>query len=187
MAVAVVVCVAACLPARANPAVSAQAPAPTAVTSVPAIAAEAQPTVAGGKLLGHVKSGTIPLPGVAITAQNTLTGKRYSTTSDVTGAWALTISADGRYVMRTQFAAFAVGAQEAVLNATSHDQAVGFSLTLASRAAQQQQREDAQSGQIAQAVRQLAANSAQNLNLINATSGDTDTQSGSAGASGDAA
>ena len=138
----------------------------------------------GGKLHGHIKSGNIPLPGVTVTAQNTLTGKRYSTTTDITGAWSLNIPQNGRYVIRTQFAAFAQGAQEAVLNATSHDQAVDFQLMLASRAAQQQQREDAQSGQSAQAVQRMAANGAQSLNLINALTGDTDTQSGAAGTSG---
>jgi hypothetical protein len=72
--------------------------------------------VTGGKLHGTVKSGNIPLPGVTVTAQNTLTGKRYSTTTDITGAWLLTIPQNGRYVIRTQFAAFAVGSQEALLN-----------------------------------------------------------------------
>ena len=119
-----------------------------------------------------------------ITAQNTLTGKRYSTTTDVTGAWSLNIPQNGRYVIRTQFAAFAQGAQEAVLNATSHEQNVDFSLLLASRAAQQQQREEAQTGQAAQAIRQMAANGAQSLNLINALSSDTETQVGAAGTSG---
>ena len=33
-----------------------------------------------GTIRGHVKSGTVPLPGVTVMAQNTLTGKRYSTT-----------------------------------------------------------------------------------------------------------
>ena len=142
------------------------------------------PAVTGGKLHGHVKSGAIPLPGVTVTAQNTLTGKRYSTTTDVTGAWSLAIPQNGRYVIRTQFAAFAQGAQEAVLNASSHDQAVDFQLTLASRAAQQQQREDAQAGQVSQAIRQLASNGAQALNLVSALTGDTETQGGAAGASG---
>ena len=92
--------------------------------------------VTGGKLHGVVKSGNIPLPGVTVTAQNTLTGKRYSTTTDITGAWLLNIPQNGRYVVRTQFAAFAAGSQEALFNATSsHDQTVTFSLMLASRAA----------------------------------------------------
>ena len=73
----------------------------------------------GGRLHGVVKSGNTPLPGVTVTAQNTLTGKRYSTTTDINGAWSLTIPQNGRYVIRTQFAAFALGSQEALLNARS--------------------------------------------------------------------
>jgi hypothetical protein len=131
-----------------------------------------------------VKSGAIPLPGVTVTAQNTLTGKRYSTTTDVTGAWSLTIPRNGRYVIRTQFAAFAQGSQEALLNASSHEQVVDFQLMLASRAAQQQQREAAQTGQASQAIRQLAGSGAQALNLVSALAGDTETQGGAGGASG---
>ena len=86
-----------------------------------------------------VKSGTVPLPGVTMTAQNTLTGKKFSTTTDIIGAWSLTLPQNGRYVIRTQFAAFAPGSQEALLNATSHDQKVDFQLMLASRAAEQEQ------------------------------------------------
>ena len=155
--------------------------APATATSTGASAA-----VSGGTLRGHVKSGTVPLPGVTVTAQNTLTGKRYSTTTDVTGAWALMIPANGRYVIRTQFAAFAPGAQESVLNASSREQILDFQLVLASRAAQQQQREDAQTGQVTQAIRQMAANGAQSLNLISALTGDAEAQGGTGGASGTA-
>ena len=149
-----------------------------------ASAAQSASTQTGGKLHGVVKSGNIPLPGVTVTAQNTLTGKRYSTTTDITGAWSLTIPQNGRYVIRTQFAAFAQGAQEALLNASSHDQTVNFSLILASRAAQQEQQQEGQSAQVAQAIRQLAGNGAQSLSLMNALASDTETQAGAAGASG---
>lgn len=183
-ALAGLTCAAVCLCAEAQTPDSPQAPpASPPSTSSPATP-DAPSAVTGGKLHGHVKSGSVPLPGVTVTAQNTLTGKRYSTTTDVTGTWALTIPQNGRYVVRTQFAAFAQGSQEAVLNATSHDQAVEFQLTLASRAAQQQQREDAQSGQVAQAISQMAANGAQSLNLINALGGNTETNGGTAGESG---
>jgi hypothetical protein len=90
----------------------------------------------GGRLHGVVMSGAVPLPGVTVTAQNTLTGKRFSTTTGITGAWSLNIPQNGRYVVRTQFAGFAAGALEAVLNAASRDQTVSFELVLASRAAQ---------------------------------------------------
>jgi hypothetical protein len=141
-------------------------------------------TVNGGKLHGVVKSGNIPLPGVTVTSQNTLTGKRYSTTTDINGVWSLAIPQNGRYVIRTQFAAFAQGAQEAVLNAANHDQTVSFSLILASRAAQQEQQQEGQSTQVAQAIRQLVGNGAQSLSLMNALASDTETQGGSAGTSG---
>jgi hypothetical protein len=142
--------------------------------------------VAGGTLHGAVKSGNIPLPGVAVTAQNTLTGKKYSTTTDITGAWSMSLQQNGRYVIRTQFAAFAVGAQEAVLNAASHDQTVNFALVLASRAAAQEQRDsESASQQVSRAViQQLAGNGAGSLSLTSALSADTDTSSGTAGTSG---
>jgi hypothetical protein len=185
-AFAAAMCVIACVSARgqSTPSAPASGAAVDVTSAPPASAPDAPILFAGGKLHGYVKSGAIPLPGVTITAQNTLTGKRYSTTTDVTGAWSLTIPQNGRYVIRTQFAAFAQGSQEALLNASSHDQAVDFQLTLASRAAQQQQREDAQSGQVAQAIRQLAGNGAQALNLVSALAGDTETQGGASGISG---
>ncbi len=171
-------------PAQTTP----QTPAPVPFTqNSEAAPTPVAPTVAGGRLHGVVKSGTIPLPGVTVTAQNTLTGKRYSTTTDITGAWSLTIPQNGRYVIRTQFAAFAPGAQEALLNAASHDQTVTFQLMLASRAAAQEQQQQGQQGQeaqVAQAIRQLAGNGAQNLSLMSSLAADTETQTGASGASG---
>ncbi|MFY9854028.1 MAG: carboxypeptidase-like regulatory domain-containing protein, partial [Terracidiphilus sp.] len=160
-----------------------QAPATPATPPTPGISAVGSqpqaPAVAGGRLHGTVKSGNIPLPGVTVTAQNTLTGKRYSTTTDINGAWTLTIAQNGRYVIRTQFAAFAPGAQEAVLNASSHDQAVNFELTLASRVIEQQENEPVQS-----AIRQMATRGALNLSLMSALGADTETQAGPTGLSG---
>jgi hypothetical protein len=144
----------------------------------------AAPEAVGGKLHGVVKSGNIPLPGVTVTAQNTLTGKRFSTTTDITGAWSLTIPQNGRYVLRTQFAGFAAGAQEALLNASSHDKTVSFELVLASRAAAQQQSETASERVIPSVIQQLGVSGAQNLNLSSVLTADTESQTGSAGAAG---
>ena len=164
----------------AAPAQAAPAPAQPVSTAIENPAA----AVAGGKLHGAVKSGAIPLPGVAVTAQNTLTGKRFSTVTDINGAWSLAIPQNGRYVIRTQFAAFAAGSQEALLNAQSRDQTANFDLLLASRAAVQAQREDqtAQASEAVQAIRQLAGNGAQSLSLLSALAGNTDTQAGGSGA-----
>jgi len=46
-------------------------------TAAPAQAPANTTTTTGGTLHGVIKSGNIPLPGVAVTATNTLTGKRY--------------------------------------------------------------------------------------------------------------
>ncbi len=167
----------------------AQALRPNPTTNPPSPSpAPTQPdtTVAGGKLHGVVKSGIIPLPGVAVTAQNTLTGKRFTTTTDITGAWSMTIPQNGRYVVRTQFAAFATGSQEALLNASNHDQAVNFDLLLASRAAAEEKQQEGQSAQIQQAVRQLAGNGAQSLSLMSALTGDTESAAPGAPSAGGA-
>jgi outer membrane receptor protein involved in Fe transport len=140
------------------------------------------PSQAGGTIHGTVKSGTTPLPGVSITATNTLTGKKYSTVSDVTGAYSLVIPQNGRYVLKTDFAAFAATTKEALLNATSHDQQADFVLTLVSRAAQQDGSD--QTAQLAQNLRQFAGSGAQNLSLLGAAAGLI--QAGGANAGSDA-
>ena len=56
---------------------------------------------------GTVKAGNIPLPGVSIVATNTLTGQRYATITDINGNYSMTIPTNGRYVLRTELAAFA--------------------------------------------------------------------------------
>ncbi len=164
--------------APASPVVPAQGVNPAGAAVLTTTAAE------GGTLHGVVKSGQVPLPGVTVTAQNTLTGKRYATVTDITGAWSMTIPQNGRYVVRTQFAAFAPGAQEALLNATNHEKTLNFDLVLASRAAAEQQQQDEQSTQVAQAIQQITSNGAQSLNLLNALTGNGDQQTGIAGESG---
>src|ERR1039458_4773581 len=167
----------------------AQAPAPAAAAQTPASQVQQLQAATGGTLHGVVKSGGTPLPGVTVTAQNTLTGKRFSATTEITGAWSLKIPQNGRYVIRTQFAGFAPGSQEAVLNAASHDQTVNFELMLASRAADQQQqqaRQESEEGPEAQAIRQLAASGAQNLGLVR-SDGDVRVQAGFAGGGATAA
>ena len=169
---------------------------PASAQALPA-APEAQ---AGGRLHGVVKSGNTPLPGVTVTAQNTLTGKRYTTTTDITGVWSMRIPQDGRYVVRTEFAAFAGSSQEALLNTTGRDRTLDFELMLASRAAaqelQQAQQQAGQAGQpgteaqqaiqqgIQQGIQQLTGNGAESLSLMSDLSAGTDTSSGVAGVSG---
>ena len=161
-----------------------QPPARNAATSATQGGQTAGSVAQGGLLHGVVRSGKVPLPGVAVTAQNTLTGKKYSTTTDVTGAWRLRIPDDGRYVIRTEFAAFAQGDQEALLNGSGRDRTADFDLMLASRAAAQNAQQEAGVGQAAQAIEQMAGNGAQSLSLMNSLDAGTDTQGGAAGETG---
>jgi trimeric autotransporter adhesin len=129
----------------------------------------------GGVIHGSVKSGTIPLPGVSITATNTLTGKKYSTATDGQGNYRMAIPQNGRYVLKTDLAAFASTTQEALLNATGHDRQVDFTLVLASRAVQQPEEpgvpEAPGTGQRTQtATRQYSGRGTQNLSLMSAAS-----------------
>ena len=120
-------------PPAAAAATPAQAPAPA-----PATATQAN---AGGTIHGTVTSGTgktaIPLPGVAVTATNTLTGKKYATTTDIDGNFAMKIPRTGRYVVRAELAAFAPVTKEVRITADASDQLAEFGLELASRAAQE--------------------------------------------------
>ncbi len=146
-------------PPAAPPAAPASQTAPAQPPAAPA--ASPNPAVSGGTIHGTVKDGNIPLPGVSVTASNSLTGKKYSTTTDITGSYTLVIPQDGRYVVKTDFAAFAAVTQEALLNATAHDLKVDFNLMLASRAQQQEQQTD-----LAGAARQfINGGGAQSLSL----------------------
>jgi hypothetical protein len=142
-----------------------------------------------------VKSGDTPLPGVTVTAQNTLTGKRFSTITGISGAWALSIPRNGRYVVRAELAVFAAGVEEVLLTAASdakgREQTVNFDLVLASRAARQEQSQEqrltqgeAQGAQTSQSIRQLAARGAENLSLMSALAAGTETQADFSGAAG---
>ena len=83
-----------------------------------------------------------------MTASNTLTGKKYATTTDVNGAFAMTVPRNGRYVVRAELAAFAVETKEVLINAAGQNggkpaQVAEFGLQLASRVQQQEQRQAA--------------------------------------------
>jgi len=92
----------------------------------------------GGTIKGTVKASGVPLPGVAVTATNTLTGKKYATTTDVDGAYQMAVPRNGRYVVKTELTGFAAVTQEALVNASSENgglpnQTAEFKMDLASR------------------------------------------------------
>lgn len=146
------------------------APAPPQTTAATA------PAQTGGTIHGTVMAGKVPLPGVSVTAENTLTGEKYSTTTDITGSYTLVISQNGRYVLRTELTAFASMTQEAVLHGGAPPQAVNFSLQLASRAQAEQVREGG-------AAQLLGGTGAQSLDLLG-SAGDLIQAGGSGGETG---
>jgi trimeric autotransporter adhesin len=109
-----------------------------AQTAVPAVQASTTTSSTGGTIHGTVKSGAVPLPGVAITATNSVSGKKYATTSDVDGNYAMTVPETGRYSVRAELTAFTARPSNVTITADAQDQTAAFTMQLASRAADAQ-------------------------------------------------
>jgi hypothetical protein len=131
--------------AQETPAIQPSQPAAPATQAVPAPA-----TPAFGEITGTVKSGNIALPGVTVTAANTLTGKKYITSTDLDGSFKIGVTGKGRYVVRAEFSAFAPVTQEIVINEQNRSGKADLAMILLSRAQQEAQQEQRQ--QIAQQV-----------------------------------
>ena len=109
--------------------------------AVPAPAASSETAadtaaVHGGLVHGTVSSGATPLPGVAVTATDTLTGARYATATGTDGIFRLRLPDDGRYVLRSEFAAFAPMTEEVRFGGAAggpRDVMKSFALVLLSR------------------------------------------------------
>ena len=95
------------------------------------------------QISGSVRNGKILLPGVTVTAANTLTGKKYSVATTTNGMFQFSRLPRGRYVVRVEFMGFASLTQEVVLNPENPAGKVEAELILASRQ-QEQQAETAQ-------------------------------------------
>ncbi len=109
-----------------------------------------------GTIHGIVKSGNMPLPGVTVTATNTLTGQKVTTWTDVDGAYSLQVPSNGRYVLRTQMAAFAPSTQEVLINATSRDATANLEPVLQSRAQDATQAQQKQAAAIGRGFQTLS-------------------------------
>lgn len=107
------------------------APAPKA-QSAPAPAA-----TPAYEITGSARSGKTPLPGVTVTAANTLTGKKYAAATNSEGKFGFSGIVRGRYVVRVEFMGFAVFTQEVVLNPENPWAKVDPELILASRQQEQ--------------------------------------------------
>src|SRR5580693_8260073 len=147
-------------PAPATP--DANAPAQTPSVSVQTAPSAPQPT--SFEISGIVKSGKTPLPGVTVTAANTLTGKKYSMATALDGSYKFTGLPRGRYVVRVEFMAFAPQTQEIVLKPDTPTGKFDAEMILASRQAEQ-------SGAAASAIAAIAGGRGfQSLSIENSLS-----------------
>ena len=150
---------------------------------------QAAPAVGRTEIHGTIKSGTTPLPGVTVTATNTLTGQKFATATDVNGNYSISITGHGRYVLRADFFAFAPITKEIVIPASGPNPVGGstrtsppsaaatassavpgvqdLALVLASRQQAAEARATAESGNRGN-YRQFTGGGAQNLGLMSA-------------------
>lgn len=156
------------LAAIAQTPVTQPATTPAPSVTAPQLTTQANPSDAaqGGTIKGTVIAGTVgkpggvPLPGVAITAKNSLTGKQYTTTTDIDGNYAMTIPKNGRYVVRVELIGFAAETHEVILNggvaAAAKD--ADFGMELASRAAAAQAQQASAATTLQRGVQNLSLN-----------------------------
>ncbi len=90
------------------------------------------------QISGVVKSGKTPLPGVTVTAANTLTGKKFSVATEIDGSFVIKGVPRGRYVVKIEFMGFATLTQEVALNPANPAGKVEAELVLASRQQEEQ-------------------------------------------------
>jgi trimeric autotransporter adhesin len=131
------------------------------------------------QISGVVRNGKTLLPGVSVTATNTLTGKKYSVVSATNGTFQFSGLLRGRYVVRVEFMGFATVTQEVVLNPDNPAGKVDAELILASR--QQEQQSDAATQAMRHGFQSLAMNS-----TLSALAGEAPANGGFGGNSSDA-
>ena len=89
------------------------------------------------EISGTVRAGKTPLPGVTVTAANTLTGKKYVVATSSNGSFSFAGLPRGRYVVRVDFMGFAPQTQEIVLKPESPSGKFDAEMVLASRQQEQ--------------------------------------------------
>ena len=112
------------------------------------------------EISGSTRSGKTPLPGVTVTAANTLTGKKYATVTNSEGKFGLSGIPRGRYVVRVEFMGFAAFTQEAVLNPENPSAKVDAEMILASRQQEQSSSNNAAIAAAGRGFQSLAMDSA---------------------------
>jgi hypothetical protein len=105
-----------------------------AALAAAAQAPAAAPAAAGFEIRGVILSGKTPIPGVTVSAANTLTGKKAITSTGLDGAYSLRVPSAGRYVVRAEMPAFQTLTSEVLLNPARPQAKVDLTLLLESRA-----------------------------------------------------
>jgi trimeric autotransporter adhesin len=131
-------------------------PSPTTTDQTAATPAAA-PTY---EITGSARSGKTRLPGVTVTAANTLTGNKYAAATNSEGKFALSGITRGRYVVRVEFMGFAPFTQEVVLNPENPSAKVDAELILASRQQEQSNNTNATIAAAGRGFQSLAMDSA---------------------------
>src|SRR6202035_5782758 len=85
------------------------------------------------EITGIVRAGKTPLPGVTVTASNTLTGKKFTVATAANGTYTFAGLPRGRYVVRAEFMGFAPQTQEVVLKPETPTGKFDAEMILASR------------------------------------------------------
>jgi trimeric autotransporter adhesin len=112
------------------------------------------------QISGTARSGKTPLPGVSVTATNTLTGKKFIAATAGDGTFFLSGVPRGRYVVRLEFMGFAVFTQEVVLNPDNPAAKIEAELLLASRQEEQAAKATAAFAAAGKGFQSLAVDSA---------------------------
>jgi hypothetical protein len=147
--------------------------------AAPALPQQAVAPPASFEITGLARSGKTPLPGVTVTAANSLTGKKFSTATTSEGKFSLSGIPRGRYVVRIEFMGFAVFTQEVVLNPENPSAKVEAELILASRQQEQANSALASMAAAGRGFQSLAVDSA-----LSSLSGDNSPGGGLSGAAG---
>jgi hypothetical protein len=100
------------------------------------IFAQTQKPATSSVIQGVVQSENIPIPGAGVTATNTDTGEKVSTSTDPNGQYHIQLPAAGSYVVETSMAAFAPASKETTIEDPATPLRLDFNLTLASRSQQ---------------------------------------------------
>ncbi|MGB7284193.1 MAG: carboxypeptidase-like regulatory domain-containing protein, partial [Candidatus Acidiferrum sp.] len=111
------------------------------------------------QITGSVHSGKTPLPGVTVTAANTLTGKKFTAATVTDGTFVFSGLPRGRYVLRTEFMGFGEQTQEVVLNPENPTGKADFELILASRQQEQTNERSATAATASRGFQSLTMNS----------------------------